>query len=121
MSKSGVGTIVDQENGSALADLNVDIEDVSQLHDKRLLNSNPTVTDASGNFNLSYAAYAFNSTRPGAQARQLRLTIRVGRHVIKELFQNEGAFGDTVDFGKIVLRRAEAVSQRATNGTGQET
>jgi len=121
MSKSATGTIVDQENGSGLAGLNVDIEDVSQLHDQRPLNSNPTVTGASGAFNLSYAAYAFNTTRPGAQARHLRLTVRVGRHVIKEVFQNEGAFGDTVNFGTIVLPRAEAVSRRATNGTGKET
>jgi phosphatidylserine/phosphatidylglycerophosphate/cardiolipin synthase-like enzyme len=121
VSKSATGTVVDQENGHGLPGLNVDIEDVSQLHDKRLLNKDPAVTDASGNFNLSYASYAFNTTRPGAQARQLRLTIRVGRHVIKEVFQNEGAFGDTVEFDKIVIPRAEATSWRATLGKGKES
>jgi phosphatidylserine/phosphatidylglycerophosphate/cardiolipin synthase-like enzyme len=122
MSKFATGTVVDQENGHGLPFLNVDIEDVSQAHDKQLLNKDPAVTEnPSGNFKLSYASYAFNTTRPGAQARQLRLTIRVGRHVIKEVFQNEGAFGDTVEFDKIVIPRAEATSWRATLGKGKES
>ncbi len=121
MSKSATGSVVDQESGAGIAGLNVDIEDVSQLHDGRVLNKDPFVTDASGHFNLPYASYAFNTTKPGAQARQLRLTIRLGRLVLKQVFQNEDAFGDTVVFDKIVLPRAEAESWRSTLGTGKET
>lgn len=120
MSKSAVGSVVDLENGSGLAGLNIDIEDVSQVHDNQFLND-PLVTDSSGQFNVSYKAYAYNTAKPGAQARQLKLTIRIGRQVLKEIFQNEGAFGDTVDFGQITLHRAAATSWRATLGDNNES
>ena len=120
MSKSAVGFVVNVENGEGLAGLNIDIEDVSQLHDNQVLNT-PAVTDSSGQFNVSYKPYAFNTSKPGAQARQLKLTIRIGRQVLKESFQNEGAFGDTIDFGKITLHRAAATSWRATLGDNDES
>lgn len=121
MSKFATGSVVGQETGLGIAGLNIDIEDMSRLHDGQILNKDPFVTDASGNFNLEYAPYAFNTTRPGAQARELRLTIRLGRHVLKEIFQNEGAFGDTIDFDKIEFASAEAESWLATLSTGKET
>src|SRR4051812_42663194 len=105
MSKSATGSVIDLEAGKGLQGLNIDIEDLSRMHDGQILND-PAVTDASGKFNISYKPYAFNTTKPGAQARQLKLTIRVGRQVIKEILKNEGAFGDTVDFGKITVHRA---------------
>ncbi|MBV9391705.1 MAG: hypothetical protein JOY96_07430 [Verrucomicrobia bacterium] len=121
MSRSATGSVVDRETGAGIPGLNIDIEDVSQVHDERVLNEKPVLTDASGNFTISYAPYAFNTTKPGAQARELRLTVRLGRLVLKELFQNEGAFSDTIAFDKIVLPRKEATSRRVTLGTGEET
>lgn len=121
MSRFATGSIVDRESGAGIQGLNIDIEDVSQLHDGRLLNKEPVITDASGNFTISYAPYAFNTSKPGAQPRQLRLTVRLGRLVLKELFQNEEAFSDTIAFDKIVLPGKEATSRRVTLGTGEET
>src|SRR5580704_269856 len=121
MSRFATGSIVDRESGAGIQGLNIDIEDVSQLHDGRLLNKEPVITDASGNFTISYAPYAFNTSKPGAQPRQLRLTVRLGRLVLKELFQNEEAFSDTIAFDEIVLPGKEATSRRVTLGTGEET
>ena len=120
MSTSATGSVVDQQSGAGIPGLDIDIEDVSQLHDGRVLNA-PFVTGPSGVFALTYASYSFDPTAPGKQGRDLRLTVRLGRLVLKEVTQNEGAFSDTITFGKIVLPRAEAESRRATLGTGQET
>ena len=119
MSTSATGSVVD-EKGKGIEGLNVDIEDVSQLHDGQILNQDPVVTDALGNFTLRYAPYAFDPHEPGAQPRKLRLTIRLGRLVLKEVLQNEGDLSDTIAFDKIVLHRADTVSRRVTLGTGVE-
>jgi hypothetical protein len=44
----------------------------------------------------------------------LKLIARLGRLVVKEAFQNEGAFGDTVNFGDISVPRADADGWRPT-------
>lgn len=119
MSKLATGRVLDLD-GQGIAGLNIDIEDVSQLHDGRVLNQDQSKpTDSSGAFQVEYKPYAFNTTRPGAQARQLRLTVRLGRVLVKEVFQNEGAFGDTVNFGDISVARADAERWRPTLGTGK--
>lgn len=121
MSKLATGRVVDLDGGG-IAGLIIDIEDVSQLHDSQVLNQDQThTTDNSGAFQLQYKPYAFNTTKPGAQARQLRLTIRLGRLLVKEVFQNEGAFGDTVNFGDISVARADGDGWRPTLGTGKAT
>src|SRR5438105_13210879 len=119
MSKLATGRVLDLD-GRGIAGLIIDIEDVSQLHDSQVLNQDQThTTDNSGAFQLQYKPYAFNTARPGAQARQLRLTIRLGRLLVKEVFQNEGAFGDTVNFGDISIARADGDGWRPTLGTGK--
>jgi len=121
MSKLATGRVLDLD-GKGIKGLSIDIEDMSQLHDGRVLNDGETApTDNSGAFQVQYKPYAFNTTRPGAQARELKLTVRLGRLVVKEVFQNEGAFGDTVNFGDISLSRADADGWRPTLGTGKAT
>ena len=121
MSKLATGRVVDLD-GRGIPGLLVDVEDISQLHDHQILNQDQTqTTDNSGAFQVQYRPYAFNTTKPGAQARQLRLTIRLGRLLVKEVFQNEGAFGDSVNFGNISIPRADADGWRPTLGTGKAT
>jgi len=121
MSKFATGRVLDLD-GQGIAGLNIDVEDVSQLHDGQVLNQDQAqTTDSSGAFHVEYKAYAFNTTRPGAQARDMRLAIRLGRLLVKEVFKNEGAFGDTLDFGDISVARADADGWRPSLGTGKPT
>jgi hypothetical protein len=115
MTTSAVGLVVD-ENDVGIADLNVVIEDVSQQFDV-LLDSQ--ATNAQGAFGLRYVGYGFAPSTPGRQIRKLRLRVRVGQHVVKEIVQDDLPTDDHITFPKIRLTREEAVSWWATLGTGK--
>src|SRR3954468_16697613 len=116
MTTSAVGLVVD-ENDVGIADLNVVIEDVSQQFDI-LLDSQ--ATNAQGAFGLHYVGYAFAPSTPGRQVRRLRLRVRVGQHVVKEIVQDDPATDDHITFPKIrLLSREEATNWWATLGTGK--
>ncbi len=114
MTTSAVGLVVD-EHDVGIADLNVVIEDVSQQFDV-LLDSQ--TTNAQGAFGLRYVGYKFAPSTPGRQIRKLRLRVRVGQHVVKEIVQDDLPTDDHITFPKIRLTREEAVSWWATLGTG---
>ena len=88
MSTSATGNVVDLE-GKGIAGLNIDIEDVAQVHDGRVLNDKPFVTDDSGDFTFTFPAYDFDTSQPGAQGRKFQLTIRIGRLVLKQVTSDE--------------------------------
>ena len=89
MTTSAVGLVVD-EHDAGIAGLNVVIEDVSQQFDV-LLDSQ--TTDTNGGFGLRYVGYKFEPGTPGRQIRKLRLRIRVGQHVVKEISPGRPADG----------------------------
>jgi phosphatidylserine/phosphatidylglycerophosphate/cardiolipin synthase-like enzyme len=120
MSNSATGKVVDLE-GKGIAGLNIDIEDVSQVHDGRVLNDKPFVTDDIGDFTFTFPAYDFDTSQPGAQGRKMRLTVRLGRLVLKQVTSDEGALTGPLTFDKIVLVRKDVESKRVTLGTGEET
>jgi len=95
--------------------LNVVIEDVSQQFDV-LLDSQ--ATNAQGAFALRYVGYKFEPSTPGRQIRKLRLRVRVGQHVVKEIAQDDLPTDDHITFPKIRLTREEAQGWWATLGTG---
>ena len=116
MTTSAVGLVVD-DHDVGIPDLNVIIEDVSQQFDV-LLDSQ--TTDAQGAFGLHYVGYQFAPNTPGRQIRKLRLRVRVGQHVVKEVLQDDLATGDHITFPKIrLLSREEATNWWATLGTGK--
>lgn len=115
MTTSAVGLVVD-ENDAGIPDLNVIIEDVSQQFDV-LLDSQPT--NAQGAFGLHYVGYAFAPSTPGRQVRKLRLRVRVGQHVVKEIVQDDLPTDDHITFPKIRLTHEEATNWWATLGTGK--
>ena len=115
MTTSAVGLVVD-EHDVGISGLNVIIEDVSQQFDV-LLDSQ--TTNAQGAFGLRYVGYAFAPSTPGRQIRKLRLRVRVGQHVVKEIVQDDLPTDDHITFPKIRLTREEAVSWWATLGTGK--
>src|SRR6187397_449812 len=114
MTTSAVGLVVD-EHDAGIADLNVVIEDVSQQFDV-LLDSQ--TTDTNGGFGLRYVGYNFEPSTPGRQIRKLRLRIRVGQHVVKEIVQDDLPTDDHITFPKIKLTREEAENWWATLRTG---
>ena len=114
MTTSAVGLVVD-EHDAGIADLNVVIEDVSQQFDV-LLDSQ--TTDTNGGFGLRYVGYKFEPSTPGCQIRKLRLRIRVGQHVVKEIVQDDLPTDDHIAFPKIKLTREEAENWWATLRTG---
>ncbi len=116
MTTSAVGLVVD-EHDVGIPDLNVIIEDVSQQFDV-LLDSQ--TTNAQGAFGLRYVGYKFEPSTPGRQIRKLRLRVRVGQHVVKEIAQEDLPTDDHITFPKIRLKsREEATSWWATLGTGE--
>jgi phosphatidylserine/phosphatidylglycerophosphate/cardiolipin synthase-like enzyme len=115
MTTSAVGLVVD-ENDAGIPGLNVVIEDVSQQFDV-LLDSQPT--NAQGAFGLHYVGYAFAPSTPGRQVRKLRLRVRVGQHVVKEIVQDDLPTDDHITFPKIRLTHEEATNWWATLGTGK--
>src|SRR5882672_3469572 len=84
MSTSASGTVLD-ENGTGISGLRVYLEDVSRL---RVISLGRGATDSNGRFSITpYAEDAASPGTPGKQARLLRLTVRVGQHVVKEAQQ----------------------------------
>jgi phosphatidylserine/phosphatidylglycerophosphate/cardiolipin synthase-like enzyme len=114
MTTSAVGLVVD-EHDVGIADLKVVIEDVSQQFDVVL---DSQTTNAQGAFALRYVGYKFEPSTPGRQIRKLRLRVRIGQHVVKEIAQDDLPTDDHITFPKIRLTREEAVSWWATLGTG---
>lgn len=115
MTTSAVGLVVD-EHDVGLAGLSVIIEDVSQQFDV-LLDSQ--TSDANGAFGLRYVGYKFAPSTPGRQVRRLRLRVRVGQHIVKEIAQDDLPTDDHITFPKIRLTREEAESWWATLRTGK--
>ncbi|OAI44436.1 hypothetical protein AYO43_09120 [Nitrospira sp. SCGC AG-212-E16] len=114
MSTSATGSVVD-ENNAGLSRLDVVLEDISCQFDVVLAN---TSTNDQGSFSLTYADHLFVPDEPGKQVRRLRLRIRLGQHVLKEVLQDDPPFQDLLTFDKIKLARAEAEGWWATLGTG---
>jgi len=84
MSTSATGTVLD-ENGHGISGLRVYLEDTSRL---RVMSLGRGVTDTNGRFSIAtYADDAASPGTPGKQARLLRLSVRVGQHVLKEAQQ----------------------------------
>ncbi len=118
MSTSATGSVVDQESGAGLAGLRVFLLDPTQIHDRDAAILDQTVTTSTGSFSLKYAEYLSDPATPGKLPRNLNLTIRLGQLVLKEVPKTDDPSQSTIDFGKIVLPRAEAESWQATLGTG---
>ena len=115
MSTSATGRVVD-ETGTGLGKLGVIIEDISRQFD---VNLKDTVTEDSGSFSLSYAADLVTSASAGQQIRTLRLRIKVGQHILKEIVQVDQPATDTLAFPSITIRRVDAESWWATLNSGQ--
>ena len=115
MSTSATGTVSD-ENGQGIEGLGAVLDDVSQMVDIRL-NKQKVTTASDGTFSLSYADYLATS-EPGKQARQLRLRIMLGQHILKEIARADDSTQDHITFDPIQLKRGEAESRYATLGTG---
>jgi len=115
MTTSAVGLVVD-EHDVGIGKLIVSMEDVSQQFDV-LLDTQTTTPE--GGFGLRYVGYKFEPSTPGRQIRKLRLRVRVGRHVVKEILQDDLPTDDHITFPKIQLTREEAESWWATLGTGK--
>src|SRR5262252_2961370 len=113
MSASAIGNVVD-EAGQGLSALDITLDDISRVREVSLARAS-TVT---GQFSLGpYPADAPAANEPGKQARQLRLRVLVGQHILKEI-----VVADTpqpLAFGTITVKRDEATSWFATLGTGQ--
>jgi phosphatidylserine/phosphatidylglycerophosphate/cardiolipin synthase-like enzyme len=116
MSTSASGSVVD-ETGRGIEGLGVVLDDVSQQFDIRLNNKQKIKTAADGTFSLSYADYLATS-EPGKQARQLRLRIMLGQHILNEVARADDATHDHLTFTPITLKRGEADSRYATLGSG---
>lgn len=113
MSTSGNGTVRD-EQGEALSGLGVTLDDISRLREVSLA----TATTVAGAFALGpYAEDDVASNEPGRQARQLRLRVLVGQHVLTEIIREDSA--QPLNFGTISVKRDEATSWWATLGSGQ--
>ena len=112
MSNSANGRVID-ENGTGIAGLAVQLDDVSQVLVVTLAKG---ATNSSGNFSLTYAD-ALSSNEPGKQVRELRLRVLVGLHPIKEVLRADTT-QPTITFDTIQGTVAEATSWWATLGTG---
>lgn len=115
MSTSATGTVSD-ENGQGIEGLGVVLDDVSQQFDIQL-NKQKVTTASDGTFSLSYADY-LSTSEPGKQARQLRLRIMLGQHVLNETARADNSTHDRITFNPIQLKRGEAESRYATLGSG---
>ena len=115
MTTDATGSIVD-ETGSGLKDLVVVLFDASSLSDRAELNR--TKTDGAGKFALHYAIDSFFGDEPGKQARQLRLRVMLGLHVLAEVVKTDLPKQDTITFDPIRLTKAETTSRWATLRSG---
>ncbi len=108
MSTSAQGKVVDGQ-GVDVAGLTLVLDDVSGLLERELGRVEKT---ASGSFTLNYPA-------DGSElGRRVRLRIRIGHHVLKEVEQDD-VTTPQLSFGSIPLASgAEATSVLATLGTG---
>jgi phosphatidylserine/phosphatidylglycerophosphate/cardiolipin synthase-like enzyme len=113
MSTSASGSVVD-ETGAGISGLSIELEDISRI---LLVPLAKGVTNSAGQFSLSYAGDLPVSSQPGQQARQLRLRILQGQHVLKEVVQDDTA-QSALTFAAIQMQAAETSSWWATLGTG---
>lgn len=115
MTTDATGAIVD-ETGGGLKDLVVVILNASSLNDHEELNR--TRTDGAGKFALHYAIDSATGDDPGKQARQLRLRVLLGLHVLAEVVKTDLPKQDTIVFDPIRLTKAETTSRWATLRSG---
>jgi phosphatidylserine/phosphatidylglycerophosphate/cardiolipin synthase-like enzyme len=109
VSTSAQGKVVDGQGGDIVG-LTIVLDDVSGLFERELGRVDKTT---SGTFALS--SYPADDSEGG---RRLRLRIRVGHHILKEVEQND-VTTPQLSFGSIPLASAaEATSVLATLGTG---
>jgi phosphatidylserine/phosphatidylglycerophosphate/cardiolipin synthase-like enzyme len=114
MSTSATGKVVD-ENGVGLSQLGVTIEDISRQFDIAL---NDTVTDDSGNFTLSYSDDLVTSPAAGEQVRTLRVRIKVGLHILKEIVQTDQSAASPLVIPPVTINRVDAESWWTTLNGG---
>ena len=114
MSTSATGKVVD-EHGAGLPALGVTLEDISRQFDVTL--GRDSTKDA-GQFTLTYAPDLGTSSAAGSQVRKLRLRIKLGQHILKEIVQDDQIQDDAIIFPTITLNRADAESWWATLNSG---
>jgi phosphatidylserine/phosphatidylglycerophosphate/cardiolipin synthase-like enzyme len=114
MTTDATGSVVD-ETGTGLTDLVVVLFDASSLSDRAELNR--TKTGGTGKFALHYAIDSFFGDEPGKQARQLRLRVMLGQHVLAEVVKTD-LTQDTITFDPIRLTKVETTTQWATLRSG---
>jgi len=114
MSTSATGKVVD-EHGAGLPALGVTLDDISRQFDVTL--GRDSTKDA-GQFTLTYAPDLGTSSAAGSQVRKLRLRIKLGQHILKEIVQDDQIQGDAIIFPTITLNRADAESWWATLNSG---
>ncbi len=100
MSNSATGTIQD-ESGQGVSGVTIILDDLSVLFDRNLASA---AVGATGGFNLSYDDDNFADPEHKT-GRLLRLRIRIGRHVIKEIQQRD-VFVDSLSLGTIKVTKA---------------
>ncbi len=99
MSRSATGSVLDPQ-GAGLSGLRVILHDVSRQYDMLL---KETLTDSTGEFSLNYADDSPEPEKPGEQIRRLRLRIRLGQLVVKEVNRDDDPSQDTLTFDPIRL------------------
>lgn len=114
MSKSATGMIQD-ESGHGVSAITVVLDDLSVLFDQNL--GGPQQPHADGSFKFNYSADLF-AVPGGSPARQLRLRIRIGRHVLKEV-QRDDVTSDVLAFGTIKVT-AKSLGWLATTKVGSD-
>lgn len=119
MSKSATGTIQD-ESGQGVSGVTIILDDLSVLFDQNLASA---AAGATGGFNLSYDDDNFADPEHKT-GRLLRLRIRIGRHVIKEIRQRD-VFVDSLSLGTIKVTKAAlgwlATTTLGTNAASADT
>jgi phosphatidylserine/phosphatidylglycerophosphate/cardiolipin synthase-like enzyme len=95
--------------------ITVVLDDLSVLFDQNL--GGPQQPHADGSFKFNYSADLF-AVPGGSPARQLRLQIRIGRHVLKEV-QRDDVTGDVLAFGTIKVT-SKSLGWLATTKVGSD-
>ena len=111
MSTLTTGTIQD-EAGKPVPGITGSSDDISVLFDQTL--DKPKQSDSSGQFSFDYAADFFGID--GSTPRQMRLRLRIGRHILKELVQSD--VNDAVLALGIIKVDSDSLGWWATSTTG---
>jgi phosphatidylserine/phosphatidylglycerophosphate/cardiolipin synthase-like enzyme len=109
VSTSATG-VIDDGHGNGLKDVLVVLDDVTELHEREL---GHTTTSATGAFSFSYSE-DIHVGEP-LPTRRLRLRVRFGRHVLKEVTKTDVS-GSQLAFETIHLTQADVTSRLATLG-----